>query len=408
MRKWILVVSMVSGLVAGEVSANGYKILGVKSAKATAMGEAFIVQADDPSAVAINPAGISQLQSNQVQAQVTVCNAYASRTSPTGEKSHNEDQWQPVPSFFATTELKKDVTAGLGLSFPNGLSSTWADDSFVRYVATYSDLVVADLSPAIGAKVTDHLRLGVAADYYYSQAKLEHMMDVGMLHGAPGKMDTKSTMEGSGSAWGYNVGAIYEFNREHAVALTYRAPYTINYDGDLSMGGQNLDLSTAIDFPAVVVAGYAWRPTDKWKFEINLDWTDWDQTGDITLHFKNPGIPDATQKQGLQNTVAYKLGAEYLYSEKLALRAGYIYNQNATPEEDWRPSLLDTDVQFITAGFGYRLSGWTIDTALQLVFYKERTINNNVDGNETTSSSSIDGTYKAFAPCVSLAATYGF
>ena len=186
------------------------------------------------------------------------------------------------------------------------------------------------------------------------------------------------------------------------------APYTINYDGDLSMGGQNLDLSTAIDFPAVVVAGYAWRPTDKWKFEFNLDWTDWEQVGDITLHFKTPGIPDATQTQGLKNTLAYKLGAEYLYSEKLALRAGYIYNQNATPEEDWRPSLLDTDVQFITAGFGYQLANWTIDTALQLVFYKERTINNNVDGNETTSSSSIDGTYKAFAPCVSLAATYRF
>ena len=34
--------------------ANGYKILGVKSARATAMGEAFVAQADAPEAVAIN------------------------------------------------------------------------------------------------------------------------------------------------------------------------------------------------------------------------------------------------------------------------------------------------------------------------------------------------------------------
>jgi len=229
-----------------------------------------------------------------------------------------------------------------------------------------------------------------------------------MLQGAPGGMDVKSTMEGSGSAWGYNVGAIYEFNPQHAVALTYRAPYTIDYDGDLTLGGQNLDLATSIDFPAVVVVGYAWRPTDKWKFEVNLDWTDWQEVGDITLDFDTPGIPDAAQKQGFRNTVAYKLGTEYQYSDKLALRVGYIYNQNATPEENWRPSQLDTDAQFVTAGFGYRVSGWTIDTAVQLIFYKKRSIDNNVDENETTSSSSIDGTYTAFAPCVSLATTYRF
>ena len=405
--QWVLVVGVVA-TTSLNVVANGYKILGVKSAKADAMGEAFIVQADDPSAVAMNPAGISKLSSNQVQAQVTLCNSYATHTSLTGEKTDNENQWQPVPSFFATSELQPGITAGIGLTFPNGLSSEWADDSFARYVDTYSDLVVADLSPALGIKVTDHLRFGAGADYYYSQAKLERMVDMGMLQGAPGGMDVKSTMEGSGSAWGYNVGAIYEFNPQHAVALTYRAPYTIDYDGDLTLGGQNLDLATSIDFPAVVVVGYAWRPTDKWKFEVNLDWTDWQEVGDITLDFDTPGIPDAAQKQGFRNTVAYKLGTEYQYSDKLALRVGYIYNQNATPEENWRPSQLDTDAQFVTAGFGYRVSGWTIDTAVQLIFYKKRSIDNNVDENETTSSSSIDGTYTAFAPCVSLATTYRF
>ncbi len=408
MQKIIVLAALVSGVFVSSGMANGYKILAVKSAKATAMGEAFITQADDPSAISFNPAGLSQLHSNQVQVQVTLCNAYATRTSPSGEESENEDKWQPVPSFFYTSEVGKDVTAGLGLSFPNGLSSEWADDGFARYVATYSDLVVADLSPAIGAKVIEHLQLGAAVDYYYSRAKLERMVDAGMLYGAPGAMDMKSSVEGTGSAWGYNLGAIYEINRKHSVALTYRAPYTIEYDGELSLGGQDQDLSTSIDFPAVVVAGYAYRPTEKWKLEFNLDWTDWEEVGDITLDFENPAIPDVTQKQGFRNTLAYKLGSEYLYSQRLALRAGYIYNQNATPEENWRPSLLDTDAQFVTTGFGYNLANWTIDTALQFVFYKKRTIDNNVDGNESLSSSSIDGTYEAFALGVSLAATRKF
>ncbi len=405
--QWVLAacVVAVTGL---EAAANGYKVLGVKSAKASAMGEAFVVQADDPSAVGVNPAGISQLGSNQVQAQVTLCNAFATHTSPTGEETHNEDQWQAVPAFFVTSELKKDLTAGLGVTIPNGLSSEWADDSFARYVSTYSDLFVADISPALGMKVTDHVRLGAGVDYYYSQAKLQSMRDVGLMYGAPGSMDMESTMEGSGSAWGYNVGAIYDINPRHAVALTYRAPYTIDYDGDLSAGGQKMDLTTSIDFPAVIVAGYAWRPVDKWKFEVNLDWTDWQEVGDITLDFDAEEMPDSTQKQGFHNTLAYKLGSEYQYSDKLALRAGYIYNQSATPEETWRPSMLDVDAQFLTAGFGYRVSGWTIDAALQLIFCTDRSIDNNVDENESTSSSSIDGTYEEIATCFSLATAYHF
>jgi len=58
-------------LVATLASANGYKILCVRSAKATAMGEAFIVQADDPSAVAFNPAGLPDLKGVQLSLQST-------------------------------------------------------------------------------------------------------------------------------------------------------------------------------------------------------------------------------------------------------------------------------------------------------------------------------------------------
>ncbi len=42
------------------------------------------------------------------------------------------------------------------------------------------------------------------------------------------------------------------------------------------------------------------------------------------------------------------------------------------------------------------------------IFYEERTIDNNVDSNAFSSSSTIDGSYETFAPCVSLAATYHF
>ena len=412
MRSKVSVAVLFALLVVGParlVQANGYKILCVRSVKATAMGEAFIVQADDPSALAFNPAGISQLRGTQLSLGGTLCNAYTEHESPLGETTDIEDEWQLVPAFFVTSDLGSEKMAvGFGASFPNGLSSRWGDDSFARYVDTFSDLTVADIGPSIGFKVSSKLRLGVGLDYYYSKAHLNRMIDMGLAAGMPGAMDVEGKLQGTGSAWGFNAGAIYEINARHSVAATYRHSYKIEYDGDYSLPGMEYDAEARVEFPAVVVLGYAYRPTDKWTIEFDVDWTAWDEVGDIEVDFDLPVMPDAKQEQNLHDTLAYKLGAQYAWTKTFRLRGGYIYNQNATPESTFRPSLPDTDTHFLTTGFGWDIGDVTVDGALQLVFYETRTVDNNVDGNELTSSSSVDGTYRTFAPCVSLAATYRF
>ena len=404
----MVVVTIVSTATLGL--ANGYKILCIKSAKATGMGEAFIVQADDPTTIAYNPAGLAQLEGEQVNIHGTLCNAYMEHTSPAGVETDNEDEWQLVPSFFFTSDMgREDMAAGLGISFPNGISSEWSDNSFARYVATYSDLVVGDISPAFGMKMSDALMLGGCLNYYYSEARLESMVDAGALSGgSPNGVDLQSRMDGDGSAWGAGLGVIYQLNEQHGLGLTYRLPYSIEYDGDLALAGQANAVEATIDFPTVIVVGYAFRPTEKWKVELNLDWTEWDRVDDITIDFDNQYLDDITMEQDLKNTIAYKLGTECQYSETVALRCGYIYNENATSESTWRPSLPDTDVHFLTFGCGYVKENMTIDTALQLVHYEKRSIDNNVDFNEFTSQSSVDGTYRTWAPCVSVGVTYRF
>ena len=401
--------SMTMCCVVPDAFGNAYKILCVKSAKATAMGEAFIVQADDPSTIAFNPAGLVQVEGTQVSLQGTLCNAYTTYKSPSGDKSHNVDQWQLVPSFFVTSDFGvTNFGSGFGITFPNGLASEWAEDSFARYVATYSDLKVMDVSPAFGVRLWKRLMLGGGLDFYYSKARLDRMADMGVLFGAPGQMDVKTSIEGDGTAWGFNVGSILEITPHHSVAITYHYPYTINYDGTFKFGDDKYDMSTSIDFPEVIVFGYAWRPTQKWTVEFNADWTHWDTVGNINVDIKDPYMQDAVIESKYENTFAYKFGAQYAWSEDLDLRCGYLYNENATPDETWSPSQPDTDIHFFTAGFGYALGRTDIEGAFQLVYYEERTIDNNVSNNENTSSSTIDGTYKTWAPCFTLAATYHF
>ncbi|MFH0878131.1 MAG: outer membrane protein transport protein [Lentisphaerota bacterium] len=390
--------------------ANGYRLLGLRSTKAIAMGEAFIVQADDPSAIAFNPAGLGQLNGSHVRLEGTLCNQYTKWTSPSGgQTENNESRWQLVPAAYASTSVGiTNMAMGFGISLPNGLASEWSKDGFARYVATYSDLMVIDFSPALGVKLNDHLLLGAGLDYYYSRAKLQRMVDVGLMNGMPGAMDMESTLKGDGDAWGFNAGVIYHVNPRHGFALTYRLPYTIDYDGDITVADVKNDITADIDYPAVIVAGYAYKPVEQWKFEVDVDWTDWDAVGDIVIKYRDPVSPDVVQAQELHSTFAFKAGVEHQLSEVWALRLGYIYNENATAEATWRPSMPDTDTHFLTGGFGFHKGPFTVDGALQFVFYETRTIVNDVDFNKETSSSSIDGKYETFAPCVSLAAGYQF
>lgn len=403
--------------------ANGFKILGVKSVKATGMAEAFVAQADDPSAIAFNPAGLIQVEGTQISGGATIMNTWCRAIDA---EENMKAKWQTAPAFFITSDFDtENIAAGIGVTAPNGISSDWEEDSFARYVATFSELILIDINPSFSYKVNDNLSLGIGASYYHSTANLKNMVDYGSA-GAflgvpgflPGSADGESQLKGKGSTWGYNLGFLYEVNEQHSFAATFKSPFTIDYSGEaefddiplfMGLGASfDSDAETSIDFPAVVVLGYAYRPTDQLKLEFNLDWTNWETLDSIEVDFDSPLLADVTYDYEYKNTFAYKLGVEYLVNDELSVRGGYIYNQNATPEENWRPSLPDTNTHFLTSGLSYQMDKITLEGALQLVFYEDREIDNNVDNNETLTCSSIDGEYENFGIAFSVGFTYKF
>lgn len=248
-------------------------------------------------------------------------------------------------------------------------------------------------------------------DYYASDLDQRQRVSRYALPGPPSD-DPIAYVDGSGETWGFNLGIRYEINERHSLAATYRHPFTVDYDGDLTLQGfGSYPMETSIDYPGSVVLGYAFRPTDKWTFEVDLDWTHWSQVGNMVLDVPGlAGSPLAPTGQieierDYQNTLAYKFGVQYQYSEALALRAGYIYNENATAEAAWYPTQPDTDMHFFTCGFGYDLNEHvTLEGALQVVYYETRKIDNDV----SNPFGSVDGTYRTWAPCFTLGVTCHF
>src|SRR5205807_7497860 len=78
-----------------------------QDAAAIARGNAFVATADNPSAMYYNPAGISQLQGQNIQVgSLFYLNIYVDYESPSGEKTKNIPKIIPVPQLGYTLTLK--------------------------------------------------------------------------------------------------------------------------------------------------------------------------------------------------------------------------------------------------------------------------------------------------------------
>src|SRR5690349_2754441 len=94
---YVLGMLTVLGLAPAAVFALGSRIPN-QDAEAIGRGNAFVATADDPSAIYYNPAGITQLDGNNLQVgSLFYLNIYADYRSPSGEQFENKRSVLPVP-----------------------------------------------------------------------------------------------------------------------------------------------------------------------------------------------------------------------------------------------------------------------------------------------------------------------
>src|ERR1043165_4596948 len=99
-RSWHLsaIVALI-GLLPWTVFGLGSRIPN-QDPEAIGRGNAFAATADNPSAIYYNPAGITQLQGNNLQiGSLFYLNIYADYQSPSGQKIENKHKITPVPEI---------------------------------------------------------------------------------------------------------------------------------------------------------------------------------------------------------------------------------------------------------------------------------------------------------------------
>lgn len=356
-----------------------------------------IAQDEDASTVARNPANLVLLPEAQVQVGANVFHTKVQFTSAlSGQTDETEEPWKFLPYAFASLPLGRNLALGLGVDVPFGQSMVWSKEGQFRYTApTFAELRVFNINPVLSARIADHLCVGVGADVYISDIEIRQFMAWSQI-GGPGAADGLEKLNGNGLGLGGNAALTWLVTDDQRLALTYRSPVKVNYDGHFQVDNipallQRLvlprsDFSTSITFPATIGLGYSCKPTDKWKVEADVEWIEFSRYDELTLDAgaNNPllhpaGDPmppsaPASLKQSWKDAWTAGLSAEYQCRPEWALRAGYQFIQTPVPDEMLAPTLPDDDRSVVSVGLGYKHGAHALDLAFLHSFFHRRTI----------------------------------
>ncbi|MFQ5442893.1 MAG: OmpP1/FadL family transporter [Thermodesulfobacteriota bacterium] len=391
--------------------ASGFKTSN-HGAKATAMGNAFTATADDLSAMAYNPAGLTESMGTNTYLGATAVIPSYTYTSPSGTSEDGEDiVFFPFHFYISSDFDAKNMVFGLGVFSPFGLGTKWDEKGLVRFNATESTLETVVINPTVAWKLLPTLSIGAGVDYMYSKASLESMVDQSLF----GAGDGHFIIEGDGDGWGYNIGVLFTPTDRLRLGLAYRSRIKVDYSGSADLeniapslqplfGGSSFSTGggTSIEFPDVISAGIAYNPTERLKVELDLEWTLWSSYQSFVIDMQNEvpaaGFVDIIEDKNWRDVGAIKVGVEYRASERFSLRAGYVYDNSPVPESTLQPRLPDSDQQNISLGLGYSRERFNIDLVYIAVIYEERDVNNSI----------LSGEYETSASLVGVSAGYGF
>ncbi|MFI5224326.1 MAG: OmpP1/FadL family transporter, partial [Nitrospirales bacterium] len=225
-----------------------------QGAAASAMSNAFSAQADDPSALHYNPAGMTQLEGIQFMVGAIASGGSTDFTSPTGVTARGDRNgsaaWPPPSHAYITANLKelgvtslRDVSVGIGLTAPFGSLTRWPNDGPFRTATTFNALPLLDIKPTLAYKATENLALGLGADIYTFTGLVGegHVERQSVWPGGLGiPAGSKMELSGKDTAAGFNTSLLYTALRNTEgkpvanVGIVYRSQATLHLNGALS------------------------------------------------------------------------------------------------------------------------------------------------------------------------------
>jgi long-chain fatty acid transport protein len=328
----IILGSALSGLAFG----NGFAL---NEQSARSLGQAFAGRAsdaDNASTVASNPAGMSRLSRAEfaigaayIDASSDISDANATVTSRqfgvTTQilNSTNDGDMIPgitIPFAYYVHPIDDHWSVGFGVFTEYGLKTDYEDTFQGRYLGLKSELKTVTAQPTASYKFENNLSIGVGVTYN----KIDGELSKALFTGDPAH-DRNARVEGDDTAWGYNLGALYEINSATRIGVVYysKVDYTIEGHTDIT-GVPRLDASLDLTTPDKLDFGLTHDFTPELTLHVDITRTNWSELQEIVVHNETSSPLFATDTENLDwdDTWSYAVGLSYQINPEWAVRSG--------------------------------------------------------------------------------------
>jgi long-chain fatty acid transport protein len=349
------------------------------------MGGAFTGQADDPTAIFYNPAGIVQLDGTQASVGFTAYLPDATfRSNGTsgipgtfaGQKTDLDSGNRLSPYGYFTHKLTELISFGVGAFSNFGLSTEWPEQWEGRFIPNgiKADIKTYSINPVLAIKASERLTLSIGPVLQYVSFKLQYDRWIDLtLMGIPlPPMSSRVKLTGDDADWGWNVGLLYKISDNLKFGASYRSEISHSFDDiDVSfepqakmIGLKNARGSSSFKTPAMAFLGVAWS-LGAWTLACDAYWTEWSTFDKLSVTYNTPvaGASGFSIDKDWRDTWSLGFGVQYNLNQYIDLRAGYIFDQSPVPDRTLDPTVFPGDSQLYCIGLGFKFDRLSADLA---------------------------------------------
>jgi long-chain fatty acid transport protein len=182
----------------------------------------------------------------------------------------------------------------------------------------------------------------------------------------------------------------------------FRSRVLMFLEGDADFSGlpetvfPDQDVLLDVALPASLGLGLSFTPLQKLTLAADVNWVRWSEVRQLLFEFQTTPNLNQPSVKNWEDRWNVHVGGEYLVTDALAVRAGFVYDPTPSPPETLAPDLPDADRIRVALGAGYAFSAFRVDAAYQFV---------NLMENRSTFPP-LPGTYRGSAHVIGLTLGY--
>lgn len=454
--------SVVLMLSAGAALGAGFAL---QENSGSAVGNAFAggaAAAEDASTVWSNPAGMSRLGSPQVAVAVHLITpsfkfkddgSAPAAFQPLGGTGGDAGSLNVIPNLYVAVPIDAQWSVGLGINAPFGLVTEYDDNWIGRFQAVKSDIKTINVNPAVSWRVSNTFAVGVGVNWQRIDAELTQKANysaalaqaagqaaaggvippslVSTIIGLTPGLESKVKIEGDDSAWGWNIGFLWDATPQTRIGAQYRSSIKYDVSGNISfdhpavpavppalapvVGGlatavngalANGGVTASIELPDTANVSVFHRLNDRWDLMADLQYTRWSTFKQLAF-VRTTGVALPVTPENFDDAWRVSVGATYHWTDAWSFRGGLAWDQTPVNLTDRTPRLPDEDRLWFAVGAQYKFNrNLALDAGFVYLPIKSPDIQQNAGS--TATSGLIKGRYDADVTLFSAQLTYTF